>query len=115
MSAVAIAPAESPCTVAEVRFVSIPAKTPPATALGAPFRGAPLGSMTVIVPSPAAPAGALANHGRPNPLLNEIPRGRLTAGSALVAAATFPFALLMNAGLCAVYRMTAPPAPDGCG
>src|SRR5215468_2753596 len=39
-----------PWVEAALRLVTLPAKTPPATGSGAPFNGAPLGSMTVIVP-----------------------------------------------------------------
>src|SRR4051812_44218173 len=66
-----------------------------------------------MVPSPALPVGALANHGRPKPLFNEMPSGRLTAGSAAVAAPVFPFTLLTNVAFCAVYKRTAPPAVPG--
>src|SRR5207245_10784272 len=77
---------------------------------------APLGSTTVIVPSPEAPPGAFANQGRPNPLLSEMPRGRLTLGRSLVTVtgATLPFTLFRNASLCAAYRTTAPPTALAC-
>src|SRR5262245_13906220 len=96
-----------------LRFVMEPANTPPATGSGAPAKPMPLGSTTLIVPAPEAPAGALANHGRPKPLFKEMPSGRLTDGRSAVTAAAlfFPF---RNCGLCAVYRMTAPPAANGC-
>src|SRR5215831_392579 len=85
-SPVATAALVRPPVESGVRFVRLPAKTPPAVASGAPASGKPCGSMTVIVPSPVLPVGALANHGRPNPLLNEIPNGRLTAGRSAVTA-----------------------------
>src|SRR5262245_32889061 len=85
MSAVASAGDVNPPGELGTRFVTLPANTPPAATLGAPASGTPLGSRTVIVPSPPL-TGALANHGRPKPLLKEIPRGRLTPGSALVTA-----------------------------
>ena len=53
------------------------------------------------MPSPSLPFGALANHGRPKPLLNEMPSGRLTDGRSFVAALGF-LMLLMKAGLCAL-------------
>ena len=69
--------------------------------------------MTVIVPSPALPFGAFANQGRPKPLLNEIPNGRLTDGRSAVTAAGFlrPF---RKSGLCAAYKMTFPPTALAC-
>src|SRR5919108_5733893 len=88
-SAVATAALVKPSVEPGVRFVKLPAKTPPAVKSGAPARGKPWGSMTVIVPSPELPFGALANHGLPKPLLNEIPSGRLTDGRSLVTAAGF--------------------------
>src|SRR5438309_4550222 len=86
-SAVATAPVVSPCVDALLRFVKLPAKTPPATGSGAPASGMPLGSVTLIVPSAVLPLGALANHGRPKPLFSEIPSGRLTGGRSFVTAA----------------------------
>ena len=62
----------------------VPVNTPPAVGSGAPASGKPPGSTTEIVPSPSLPFGALANHGRPKPLLNEMPSGRLTDGRSLV-------------------------------
>ena len=90
------------------RLVMVPANTPPATGSGAPLRGKPPGSTTEIVPSALLPFGAFANHGRPKPLLNEMPSGRLTAGRAFVTAIGF-LTPLVNGGLWAVYRMTLPP------
>src|SRR5262249_22568177 len=98
---VASAPATRPCVVSAFRLVSSPAKTPPATGSGAPASGAPTGSRTVMVPSPSLPLGVLASHGRPKPLLSEIPRGRLAAGNAAVTAPGSNLEL-RNAGLCAV-------------
>src|SRR6059036_655941 len=88
-SAVAMAAVVRPPGELGVRFVRLPAKTPPAVKSGAPARGKPCASMTVIVPSPALPFGAFANQGRPKPLLNEIPNGRLTDGRSAVTAAGF--------------------------
>src|SRR5215831_9168100 len=104
-SAAAIAALVRPPAESGTRFVRLPAKPPPAVTSGAPARGKPCGSSTVIVPSPALPSGAFANQGRPKPLLNEIPNGRLTAGLSAVTAPGFlmPF---RKSGLCAVYRMT---------
>src|SRR5437899_881427 len=106
-SAVASAAAVIPCVDVELWFVRLPENTPPATVSGAPLSGAPLGSITVIVPSPMLPFGALANHGRPNPLLSEIPSGRLTAGIPAVTAPMLPLTLFKNAGFCALYTMSA--------
>jgi hypothetical protein len=64
--------------------------------------------MTVMVPSPALPNGAFANHGRPNALLSEMPSGPLTAGSPAVAAVGL-LRRFRNAGLFAVYSCTRPP------
>src|SRR4030095_12177452 len=107
-SAVATAALVSPPIDAGLRFVSVPVNTPPAVRSGAPRRPIPLGSVTEIVPSPELPDGALANHGLPNPLLNEMPSGRLTDGRSAVAASGLlrPF---RKSGLCAAYRMTRPP------
>ena len=64
--------------------------------------------MTVIVPSPwpspSLPYGALANQGRPKPLLSEMPSGRLTAGMSAVTVGgfTFKFTLLRNVAFWAV-------------
>src|SRR5262245_9145593 len=85
-SDVATAGADRPCVDAGPLSVTSPANTPPATGSGAPLNGAPFGSMTVIVPYGASPEGALANQGRPNALLSEMPSGRLTATSLAVAA-----------------------------
>jgi len=112
-SAVASAAAVRPWVVLASRFVRSPANTPPATPDGAPASGAPDGSMTVMVPSPPLPFGALANQGRPNPLLSEIPRGRLTDGRSAVAAPGL-FTPLRKAGLCAAYSRTAPPRALAC-
>ena len=68
-------PEVRPCVDCALRLVSSPAKTPPATGEGAPCSGAPFGSMTVMVPSPAAPVGEFENQGRPLPLLSEMPVG----------------------------------------
>src|SRR5262245_1842437 len=94
------------------RLVMEPANNPPAIGSGAPASGMPLGSVTLSVPSPLTPLGAFANHGRPNPLLSEMPSGRLTDGRSAVTAPAllFPF---RNAGLWAVYRITAPPSVYG--
>src|ERR1700680_1853246 len=75
-----------PCVELGFRFVSVPENTPPATGSGAPARGYPCGSRTVIVPSPPAPFGALAIHGRPLPLLSEMPVGKLADGKPAVTA-----------------------------
>src|ERR1700730_18387236 len=112
-SAVATAALVRPPVGAALRFVRLPVKTPPAVTKGAPLRGIPLGSMTVIVPSPALPVGAFANHGRPKPLFNEMPSGRLTAGRSFVTAAGL-LAPFRNAGLWAVYRMTLPASVLAC-
>ena len=101
MSAVATAALVKPPTDAVLRFVTVPVNTPPAVGSGAPASGNPPGSTTEIVPASSLPFGALANHGRPKPLLNEMPSGRLTDGRSLVAALGF-LTLLMKAGLCAL-------------
>src|SRR4029079_19144031 len=104
MSAVATAALVKPPIDAALRFVIVPVNTPPAIGSGAPASGNPPGSTTEIVPAASLPLGALANHGRPKPLLNEIPSGRLTDGSAFVTALGF-LTLSMKAGLCALSRM----------
>ena len=86
---------------AALRFVLSPAKTPPATRSGGFLKGWPPGSMTLMVPYPVSPRGALANQGRPKALLSEMPSGRLTATSFAVAAFGLK-TLLKNAGLLAV-------------
>src|SRR5262249_60886905 len=80
------------------RGVRLPAKMPPARALGAPAKGIPLGSTMVDVPIPCSAVGALAGHSRPKALLIERPSGLLTAvNSAVIADGLFtPF---RNAGL----------------
>jgi len=97
-SAVATAALVNPPIDDVFRLVIVPVNTPPASGSGAPLRGKPPGSTTEIVPSALLPPGAFANHGRPKPLLNEMPSGRLTDGNAFVAA--FGFLMpLMNGGL----------------
>src|SRR5215472_13231967 len=93
------------------RGVRLPAKTPPARALGAPAKGIPLGSTMVDVPIPCSPVGALAGHSRPNALFIERPSGLLTAvNSAVIADGLFtPF---RNTGLCALYIWTRPNRAD---
>jgi hypothetical protein len=64
-----------------------------------------------MVPMPLAPLGALAIHGRPLPLLSEMPSGRLADGRSLVAACG-SVTLLSNGGLCAAYTCTAPSSAE---
>jgi hypothetical protein len=83
-------------------------------ASGAASRPTPFGSVTEIVPLPEAPFGALANHGRPKPLLKEMPSGRLTDGRSFVIAPGLsrPF---RNAGVCALYSITRPSTVAAAG
>src|SRR5262245_4748498 len=86
-SAVASAPVDiAPGTSWGVRLVNAPVKTPPATLLGAPSSGRPSGSITVWMPAPFGPNGALVSHGRPNALLMEIAVGRATGTYSAVTA-----------------------------
>src|SRR6478609_3965539 len=101
ISAVATAAWVKPPIDVALRLVTVPVNTPPAVGSGAPASGNPPGSTTEIVPASSLPFGALANHGRPKPLFNEMPSGRLTDGRSLVEALGF-LMLLMNAGLCAL-------------
>src|SRR5262245_16309639 len=79
--ALATAPVRSPpATICFGLLVLSPAKTPPASLLGAPASGMPPGSMIESKPIPLAPPGALANHRRPKALLIEMPSGLLTDG-----------------------------------
>ena len=104
MSDVARAGAVMPCVEDALRFVSSPANTPPATGSGGPLNGWPPGSITVMVPYGRSANGALANQGRPKALLNEMPRGRLTASSSRVAADGLK-TLFSNPGLFAVKSL----------
>src|SRR3954466_1105441 len=101
MSAVATAALVKPPIDAALRFVTVPGNPPPAVGSGAPASGNPPGSTTEIVPASSLPFGAFANHGRPKPLLNDMPSGRLTDGKSLVEALGF-LTLLTKAGLCAL-------------
>src|SRR3954452_11822104 len=89
------------------------AKTPPATVDGAPASGKPCGSSTVTVPSPLAPFGALAIHGRPLPLFSDMPSGRLADGQSLVTACG-SVTPLRNGGLWAVYSCPVPFRAEAC-